>query len=148
MPQQNEQIPQEGDIGHIAAYMLTSGMGKLSRRLSHGAQKIVSDAACEAAYPHLKGIVQHFFCGQDEQFNACGGIQGSGLVVKQNGKPILAGIVSFGSIWRDCDSHTPLGFVRIAEYIDWIGNKTNGIVSGKQSIDKNADNINKIGYLA
>lgn len=148
MPQQSEHIPREGDVGQIAAYMLTSDIGLLSKRLNHGKQHIVSEAACETAYPHLKGIVQHFFCGRDDHFNACGGIQGSGLVVNQNGQPVLAGIVSFGSIWRGCDSHLPLGFVRIAEYVDWIQNKTKATTSGTQSSDKNADNINMIGYLA
>lgn len=148
LPQQNEHIPREGDIGHIAAYMLTSDVGPLSRRLSHGAQKIVSDGECVEAYPHLNGIIDHFFCGHDDHFNTCGGVQGSGLVVKQNGKSVLAGIVSFGSIWRDCDSHSPLGFVRISEYVDWIHNKTNGTASNDRSSGKNADNINMIGYLA
>lgn len=124
LPHQNELIPRDGDVGHVAAYMLTSDNGKLSRHLHHGVQKIVSDAICEAAYPHLKNLIQHFFCGQDDHFNACGGIQGSGLVVEQNGKSVLAGIVSFGNIWHDCNSRSPLGFIRISEYVDWIGNKT------------------------
>lgn len=145
MPLQHELIPREGDIGHIAGYMWTSAVGKLSPRLNHGAQRIISEGDCKAVYPHAKEFINHFFCGNDDHFNACGGIQGSGLIVKQKDESVLAGIVSFGSIWRDCDRHTPLGFIRVAEYVDWIQQKTNGTASAAHQSSN--ENINMIGYV-
>lgn len=147
MPRQNDRIPVEGDIGHIAAFMFTTDFGPLSKKLEHGEQRVLSDAECEAVYPHLHGIVQHFFCGTDERFSACGGAQGAALAVKRNGEQVLAGIISFGNVWRDCAKQTPPGFIRIAKYVDWIENRTNNGPAGDLS-SKNGDSISMIGYLA
>lgn len=147
LPQPNERIPNEGDIGHIAAFMFTGDFGPLSKRLEHGVQTILSDAECETVYPHLHGIVKHFFCGSDQQFNACGGAQGTGFTVKRKNKQqILAGIISFGNIWRDCVGHTPSGFIRISEYVNWIRNKTENETNNVFS-SINTDSVNMIGYL-
>lgn len=124
LPLQNELIPVEGQIGKIAAFSYLSDYGPISTILEFGKQKILSDNACENIYPHLNGIVRHFFCATDEKFNVCGGAQGAGLVITQNKREVLAGIVSFGSIWRNCSSHTPPGFIKISEYVDWIVKKT------------------------
>lgn len=103
-----------------------SDYGPISNILEFGTQKILSPQACEQVYPHLRGIVKHFFCASDSDFNVCGGAQGAGLVVWHNKREMLAGIVSFGSIWQGCSSHTPPGFIKVSEYVDWIVEKTVG----------------------
>lgn len=123
LPQQGEFLPNEGDIGLIAAFAMINAKGPISERLQHGLQTVMTDAQCENVYPHLHGIVNHYFCASDEKFNVCGGAQGAGLAVRRNGKPQLAGILSFGSIWDDCSKKTPAGFIRISEYVDWINEK-------------------------
>lgn len=124
LPLQNEIIPTEGQIGKIAAFSYRSDFGPISTTLEFGKQTILSDSACENVYPHLHGIVRHFFCATDETFNVCGGAQGAGLVITQNRREVLAGIVSFGSIWQNCSSRTPPGFIKVSEYVDWIMRKT------------------------
>lgn len=123
LPKQGENLPSQGDIGLIAAFTFETENGPMTERLQHGIQNILSATKCEEVYPHLNGIVNHFFCTNDKEFNVCGGAQGSALVVRRSGKPVLAGILSFGSIWDDCASKTPPGFVRISEYVDWIKEK-------------------------
>lgn len=98
--------------------------GPIAERLNHGIQSVLGESQCEEVYPHLHGIVNHYFCAKDNNFNACGGAQGAGLAVRRAGKPLLAGILSFGSIWDDCASKTPAGFIRVSEYVDWIKEKT------------------------
>lgn len=82
--------------------------------------KTLSEAECENVYPHINGIARHFFCAQDIQFNVCGGAQGAGLAVKRNNEDILAGIVSFGSLWHGCSTHQPPALIKITEYVRWI----------------------------
>lgn len=124
LPKQGERLPREGQTGVIAAFSYMTDFGPISRDLEFGSQQIMSDSACENVYPHLRGIVNHFFCATDKEFNVCGGAQGAGLVIKQNRREMLAGIVSFGSIWKGCSQHTPPGFIKVSEYVDWIMEKT------------------------
>lgn len=124
LPKQGEYLPRVGQIGTIAAFSYNTDFGPISGDLEFGAQKILSDSACEQVYPHLRGIVQHFFCATDTEFNVCGGAQGAGLVIRQNRREMLAGIVSFGSIWKGCSNRTPPGFIKVSEYVDWIMAKT------------------------
>lgn len=124
MPKQGERLPSEGQVGTIAAFSYLTDFGPISRDLEAGTQTILSEKACEQVYPHLRGIVNHFFCATDSDFNVCGGAQGAGLIVKQNRREMLAGIVSFGSIWSGCSNRTPPGFIKVAEYVDWILSKT------------------------
>lgn len=124
LPKQHENLPRVGQIGTIAAFSLNDDFGAISGDLEFGAQRILSDSACEEVYPHLRGIVKHFFCATDNNFNVCGGAQGAGLVIRQNRREMLAGIVSFGSIWKGCASRTPPGFIKVTEYVDWIMEKT------------------------
>lgn len=119
-------------------------MGPISTKLEHGIQKIISADECERIYPHLHGIMDHFFCATDKNFNVCGGAQGTGLVVKRGGENVLAGIISFGNIWKDCKTRTPPGFVRIAEYVDWILEKTK---DHTEFIYSSKNNNNQIGYI-
>lgn len=113
----------QGDIGLIAAFAMIHAKGPISEKLNHGTQRILSDSKCEEIYPHLHGIVNHYFCAEDSTFNVCGGAQGSGLVVRHGGQSTLAGLLSFGSIWDDCSKKTPAGFIRVSEYVDWIKEK-------------------------
>lgn len=124
LPKQGENLPRVGQLGTIAAFSYNADFGPISGDLEFGAQRILSDSACEQVYPHLRGIVQHFFCATDTDFNVCGGAQGAGLVIRQNRREMLAGIVSFGSIWKGCASRTPPGFIKVSEYVDWIMEKT------------------------
>lgn len=123
LPKQGETLPAQGDIGLIAAFALLNENGPISEKLEHGVQSVLSANKCEEIYPHLRGIVDHYFCTTDNNFNVCGGAQGAALAVRRSGKPLLAGILSFGSIWDDCSSKTPPGFIRISEYVEWISEK-------------------------
>lgn len=123
LPKQGDHLPAQGEIGLIAAFAFETEDGPLTEKLQHGIQNILTNEKCEEIYPHLHGIVDHYFCTSDNEFNVCGGAQGSGLVVRRSGKPILAGILSFGSIWNDCASKIPPGFIRISQYVDWIQEK-------------------------
>jgi len=123
LPHQSEILPREGQIGTVAAFSYLSDFGPTSTNLEFGRMTIMTASDCESVYPHIHGIVSHFFCARDMDFNVCGGAQGAGLVVRNENKDVLAGIVSFGNIWRDCSSKIPPGFVKIAEYVDWISSK-------------------------
>lgn len=138
-------MPLEGSYGQIAAFSFIKDLGPLSDKLEHGVHKVLSTSECQRTYPHLNGIIDHFFCASDKHFNVCGGAQGTGLVVKRNDENVLAGVISFGSIWTDCKSHTPAAFVRITEYVDWILNKTRAETEFIYS-SKNTAN-NQLGYI-
>ena len=124
LPKPNEAIPYEGQVGQIAAFSYITDVGPISSNLEFGTQRIMSDKACEEVYPHLHGINRHFFCATDSEFNVCGGAKGAGLVVEHNRREILAGIVSFGNIWKGCSNRTPPGFIKVSEYVNWIMEKT------------------------
>lgn len=124
LPKQGELLPRVGQKGQIASFSYMTDFGPISRDLESGTQTIMSDIDCEKVYPHLHGIVSHFFCATDSDFNVCGGAQGAGLIIKQNRRDILAGIVSFGSIWKGCSNRTPPGFIKVSQYVDWIMKNT------------------------
>ncbi|KAJ6635200.1 Clotting factor B [Pseudolycoriella hygida] len=123
LPKQSEDLPRQGQIGTVAAFSYMSDYGPTSTVLEYGRMTVMTPSECEIVYPHIHGIVSHFFCAKDVDFNVCGGAQGAGLIVREENVEVLAGIVSFGNIWKDCASKTPPGFIKISEYVDWISEK-------------------------
>lgn len=123
LPSQSENIPRQGQTGTVSAFSYLSDFGPTSTNLEYGRMTIMTSTDCELVYPHIHGIVTHFFCARDMEFNVCGGAQGAGLIVRDQNKDVLAGIVSFGNIWKDCSNRTPPGFVKVSEYADWISSQ-------------------------
>lgn len=127
-------LPLAGDIGMppanqqvtITGFGFTNSAGTVVANILQRATKtVLTDAACQQAFPHLATHLASNFCAIDlvNQANICGGDEGGAVVLFRLGNPLLAGISNFR--WSGpCNNGNPSGYVRIQPYLGWINTIT------------------------
>jgi len=86
----------------------------------------ISNADCEKVYGSLVVRDSTLCCKGRPEHSTCNGDSGGPLVEKRaDGKTVHVGVVSFVHA-AGCASGNPSGYVRTANYIDWIKEKING----------------------
>ncbi|XP_043196725.1 trypsin-1-like [Amphibalanus amphitrite] len=115
-------LPAPGDTylsanATVSGYGMLSWKGELSVTLRSAHVSVISNAACERAYPG--SIKDSMLCadGAGER-DACQGDSGGPLVAERNGRFSLIGVVSWG---KECaEPDYPGVYARVTEALDWI----------------------------
>ena len=99
---------------------------------------LVSDSACESAYPGF--ITDNMLCAGLPQGgkDSCQGDSGGPLMVQDSsGKWVLAGIVSWG---EGCALPEKYGvYTRVSQYINWINSKVGSLQPGAPAVSMKAN---------
>lgn len=123
-------LPIAGEVGipvatqavSITGFGFTNSAGTVVANILQRANKVVlTDAACQAAFPHLATHLATNFCAIDAVTNAniCGGDEGSAVAIFRLGNAILTGLSNFR--WTGpCNNGQPSAYVRIHSYLPWI----------------------------
>lgn len=127
-------LPLVGEVGipvattavSISGFGFTNSAGTVVANILQRANKVVlTDAACQTAFPHLATHLATNFCAVDAVNNAniCGGDEGGAVAIFRLGNAILTGLSNFR--WTGpCDNGQPSGYVRIHSYLPWINTVT------------------------
>jgi len=90
---------------------------------------VISDKVCKDIYRNILDVGSEHICAMAPGENACEGDSGGPLIVEENGKWTLAGVVNGGHPSKHCVDTQP-GFPgvygRVTEVMDWIRESTNG----------------------
>nr|XP_049700238.1 brachyurin isoform X2 [Helicoverpa armigera] len=105
---------------------VASGFGKTSdiggvvanQRLSFVNAQVISNAACLPTYP-LNLQSSNICTSGAGGRNICTGDSGGPLAVSWNNRPLLIGVVSFGSP-RGCEAGYPSVYARVTSFMSWI----------------------------
>ncbi|XP_055378938.1 uncharacterized protein LOC129610397 [Condylostylus longicornis] len=123
LPNRNKITSYEGQIG------VASGWGRfqtssptISYFLRYVELPIISQASCLSNYPFLLQPSNICTSGANGK-STCTGDSGGPLTVEEDGKKILIGITSFGSVFG-CEKGFPGVYTRITSYLDWISDIT------------------------
>ncbi|XP_041981630.1 collagenase-like [Aricia agestis] len=88
------------------------------QQLNYAKLKIIPNSVCSLSYPYF--IHASNICTSSEQGSTpCRGDSGGPLVVKVDGRKILIGVTSFGSMFG-CESNSPAVYTRVTSYLSFI----------------------------
>jgi len=85
---------------------------------------VMTNAKCNNYYPGI--FTENMLCTFAPGKDACQGDSGGSLIVPENGRQALIGIVSWG---RGCADRWPGVYARVTEQMNWILANTNGTFS-------------------
>ena len=86
---------------------------------------IISNAKCKSKWDKVgyEFFEREMVCAgflKNDSTGFCKGDSGGPLICHQNGKTVLAGVISWSELF--CETHLPYVFARVSNYIDWIKN--------------------------
>ncbi|XP_037791425.1 acrosin-like [Penaeus monodon] len=116
-------LPPDGDFKDRAAVVAGWGSlganGPYATKLNEVAVTITDQEMCEKAYSSsMFYVTDKHICAADPGKDACHGDSGGPLVIRENGKWVLIGIVSFG---RGCAMQGfPGVYTRVSSYNTWL----------------------------
>jgi secreted trypsin-like serine protease len=79
----------------------------------------ISNEECKETFDLIRDSNGCAVSETDDKMGSCFGDIGGSVVTKADTNPLLVGVISFVSD-NGCDHGDPSGFVRVANYIDWI----------------------------
>ncbi|XP_044737923.1 chymotrypsinogen B-like [Chrysoperla carnea] len=90
-----------------------------SRYLLEATVPVSKNSDCATFFKQV--ITDKQIClGYGSKENACAGDSGGPFLLKENGRPVVAGITSFGN--QGCYEYEPIVYTNVAKYLDWIKN--------------------------
>ncbi|XP_037293536.1 chymotrypsin-1-like [Manduca sexta] len=109
-----------GSIAMASGFGMTSdgSMIRLNQSLSYVNLTVISNELCSVYYPIL--VQSSNICtGSYRGSGACHGDSGGPLVTISNKRPVLIGVVSFGSV-LGCEINFPSAYTRVSSFISFI----------------------------
>ncbi|XP_061483882.1 enteropeptidase isoform X2 [Rhineura floridana] len=117
-PEKNKQfLP--GTNCSIAGWGTTTNQGSVASILQEAEVPLITHEKCQHLMPEYN-ITENMICaGYDEGgIDSCQGDSGGPLMCQENGKWLLAGVISFG---RQCAlPNRPGVYVEVSKFVDWI----------------------------
>jgi len=132
-------LPADINTKYEEQWATVTGWGRVS---THGPRspvlrevdiKVTSDKVCKATWRN--GVDSSNICAMAPGKNSCHHDSGGPLIVQENGKWTLVGVVNFGSLRLGCAAPgIPAVYGRVTEVMDWIKEHTSGAcTSARQS---------------
>jgi len=117
----------EGRLATVTGWGQVSQKGPRSPVLKEVDIKVTSHKDCKAIYGRSRIRVDSSnICAMSPGKNSCHHDSGGPLIVKENGKWTLVGVVNFGHPNGCAAPGIPAVYGRVTEVMDWIRKRTNG----------------------
>jgi trypsin len=129
-----KQLAKTGAPATVVGWGVTSEGGQQSPDLRQVGVSLVASAQCNTSYQN--SLTQNMVCAgvQGGGKDACQGDSGGPLYMAVNNVPVQVGVVSFG---QGCaQANFPGVYTRVANYIGWLTEKTNGAVGASPVIEQ------------
>nr|ADT80825.1 serine protease 55 [Mamestra configurata] len=124
LPSGNELNNQfNGATATASGFGRTRDGASVSGALSHVNLPVITNAVCRQYLPYQILVQSSNICTSGANGRSiCHGDSGGPLIVNSNGRRILVGVTSFGSM-RGCQTGAPDAFARVTSYISWINQR-------------------------
>lgn len=109
----------DAKTAYITGWGQTTPGGEVSKNMQVLQVPIWNQNDCQDKYENTSTIIKTMLCAGHPEggTDACFGFSGSPLVLLEENKFSVVGILSFG---RRCGAPFPVVYTRVTEYLDWI----------------------------
>jgi len=127
-------LPADTNTKYLGQKATLTGWGKVSTDgpgspvLKEVELTVISDKVCKAKYRNVWRLDSSHICAMAPGENSCDGDSGGPLIVEENGRWTLVGVVNGGHS-RGCVDvmpEIPSVYSRVTEVMNWIRKRTNG----------------------